>query len=71
LADERRQMVRSALKTLSEDDVEILMLKYTEGWSYHQIAAHLDMTHAAVEAKLHRARKKLRAILAGPLNPES
>jgi RNA polymerase sigma-70 factor (ECF subfamily) len=63
LADERRKMVRAALEALGEDDAEILMLKYTEDWSYHQIAAHLDMTHAAVEAKLHRARKKLRAVL--------
>lgn len=63
LADERRRHVRDALQCLPEDDVEILLLKYTEGWSYHQIAAHLDMSHSAVEAKLHRARKKLRTIL--------
>jgi RNA polymerase sigma factor (sigma-70 family) len=63
LADERRQHVRAALERLPEEDAEILLLKYTEDWNYHQIAAHLDMSHSAVEAKLHRARKKLRAIL--------
>jgi RNA polymerase sigma-70 factor (ECF subfamily) len=64
LAAERRQMVRAALRSLPEADAEILLLKYTEGWNYHQIAAHLDMSHSAVEAKLHRARQKLRGILA-------
>jgi RNA polymerase sigma-70 factor (ECF subfamily) len=63
LAAERRQMVRTALASLPEADAEILLLKYTEGWNYHQIAAHLDMSHSAVEAKLHRARQKLRGIL--------
>jgi RNA polymerase sigma factor (sigma-70 family) len=63
LTAERRQMIRAALRTLSEADAEILLLKYTEGWNYHQIAAHLDMSHSAVEAKLHRARQKLRGAL--------
>ena len=64
LTAERRQLVRVALRTLPEADAEILLLKYTEGWNYHQIAAHLDMSHSAVEAKLHRARQKLRGALA-------
>jgi RNA polymerase sigma-70 factor (ECF subfamily) len=63
LAAERRQLVRAALRTLPEADAEVLLLKYTEGWSYHQIAAHLDMSHSAVEARLHRARQKLRGAL--------
>ncbi len=64
LASERRQLVRTALRTLPEADAEVLLLKYTEGWNYHQIAAHLDMSHSAVEARLHRARQKLREALA-------
>ncbi|MBI1899495.1 MAG: sigma-70 family RNA polymerase sigma factor [Planctomycetia bacterium] len=60
LADEERAMVRSALKRLPRRDVEILLLKYSESWSYHQIAAHLGIGHSAVEARLHRARKRLR-----------
>jgi DNA-directed RNA polymerase specialized sigma24 family protein len=39
------------------------LLKYTEDWSYKQIADHLGMTEAAVEAKLHRARKRMRSEL--------
>jgi RNA polymerase sigma-70 factor (ECF subfamily) len=64
LAAERREMIRAALRKVPEADAEILLLKYTEGWNYHQIAAHLDMSHSAVEAKLHRARQKLRGVLA-------
>ena len=41
---------------LPRRDAEILLLKYTENWSYHQIAAHLGIGHSAVEARLHRAR---------------
>ena len=64
LADERRALIRQALGQLNPRDAEILLLKYTENWSYHQIAAHLGIGHAAVEARLHRARARLRAELA-------
>jgi RNA polymerase sigma-70 factor (ECF subfamily) len=64
LADERRNLVRCAMTRLPPRDAEILLLKYTEDWSYHQIAAHLGIGHAAVEARLHRARGRLRAQLA-------
>jgi RNA polymerase sigma-70 factor (ECF subfamily) len=60
LSDERRQMVRKALAGLPSRDAEILLLKYTEGWSYHQIADSLGISHSAVEARLHRARHRLR-----------
>lgn len=64
LADERRKMVRQALEQLKSRDAEILMLKYTENWSYHQIADHLGISHSAVEARLHRARQRMRDELA-------
>ena len=64
IAEERRSMVRRALEHLAPRDAEILLLKYTEGWNYHQIAAHLGVSHAAVETRLHRARARLRQELA-------
>jgi RNA polymerase sigma-70 factor (ECF subfamily) len=64
LAEERRKQVRAALARLPARDAEMLLLKYTENWNYHQIAAHLGITHSAVEARLHRARRKLRQELA-------
>ena len=64
LAVERRELVRRALQRLPPRDAEMLTLKYTQNWSYHQLADHLGMTHAAVESRLHRARQKLRNELA-------
>jgi RNA polymerase sigma-70 factor (ECF subfamily) len=64
LAQERRSLVRRALGQLPPRDAEMLLLKYTEDWNYHQIAAHLGVSHAAVEARLHRARRRLREELA-------
>jgi len=64
LADERGRMVRAALAKLPPRDKEILMLKYSQDWSYHAIADHLGISHSAVEARLHRARGRLRDQLA-------
>lgn len=64
LASERRVLVRTALSRLPAQDAEILLLKYTENWSYHQIAAQLGVSHSAVESRLHRARKRMRDQLA-------
>lgn len=64
LAQERRGQVRRAVRRLARRDAEILMLKYSEGWSYRRLAEHLGLTQSAVEARLHRARKRLRAELA-------
>ncbi|HVA47831.1 MAG TPA: sigma-70 family RNA polymerase sigma factor [Pirellulales bacterium] len=63
LADERRKLVRVALDRLPARDAEILLLKYGEDWSYHEIARHLGIGHSAVEARLHRARRRLRSEL--------
>ena len=60
LADERRQLIRRALGRLPRRDREILLLKYTEEWNYRQIAAHLGISQSAVEARLHRARRRMR-----------
>ena len=67
------QPVDFALDTVGEsarilaqelEDGEILLLKYTEDWSYRQLAAHLGISESAVEARLHRARQRLRSELA-------
>ena len=44
-------------------DAEILLLKYTEEWSYRELAVHLGVSESAVEARLHRARGRLRAAM--------
>ena len=45
LSEERRELVRRALQQLRGGDVEILMLKYTENWSYRAIAEHLAVSN--------------------------
>lgn len=57
---EKLKTVRQALTELKVEDREILLLKYAENWSYLQISSHLKVTHSAVEARLHRARQRLR-----------
>jgi len=63
LADERRRLVRDGLGQLPARDAEILLLKYSENWSYREIASRLGVRESAVEARLHRARAKLRGVL--------
>jgi RNA polymerase sigma factor (sigma-70 family) len=64
LAEERGRKVREAMSRLPKRDAEILMLKYNEEWSYHALVEHLGISHSAVEARLHRARQRLRDELA-------
>ena len=64
LADETQQLVRKAIARLPPQDAEILLLKYTEDWSYREIASRIGVSVSAVEARLHRARGRLRTALA-------
>src|SRR5947209_4028145 len=65
LRDERKALVREALGRLPRRDREILLLKYTEDWSYRELAGHLGVSESAVEARLHRARQRLRQAMIG------
>jgi RNA polymerase sigma-70 factor (ECF subfamily) len=64
LAEERRAQVRMAMSRLPKRDAEILLLKYSEDWSYRTMAEHLGVSESAVETRLHRARGRLRTELA-------
>lgn len=64
LSNERNRLVREAVDRLPRQEAEILLLKYTEEWSYRELAAHLGISESAVEARLHRARVRLRNELA-------
>src|SRR4051794_9985599 len=55
LAVERNESVRQAMARLPGRDVEILLLKYTEDWTYRRLAEHLGIAESALEARLHRA----------------
>jgi RNA polymerase sigma-70 factor (ECF subfamily) len=58
--EEQGQLVRDALATLSPGDAEIMLLKYTQQWSYQELAQRLGVSESAVESRLHRARERLR-----------
>lgn len=60
LADERRKLIRVALGRLPRRDAEILLLKYTEDWSYRELVEHMGVSQSAIESRLHRARGRLR-----------
>lgn len=64
LSQERRAMVRRAMAMLAPRDAELLLLKYVESFSYQKMSAVLEISEAAVESRLHRARQKLRTALA-------
>jgi RNA polymerase sigma factor (sigma-70 family) len=60
---ERGLLIREALDRLPRRDREVLLLKYTEDWTYREIARLLGTSESAVESRLHRARKRLRSEL--------
>ena len=67
IAKEERGLLRLALKGLARRDAEMLLLQYTENWSYRQLAENLGIPQAAVESRLHQVRAKLRTAL-GEIN---
>ena len=64
LAAEQQQQVQEAMQQLDEIDRQVLLLKYSEGWTYRQLADHLGVKEDTVEYRLTKARKKLRRLLA-------
>jgi RNA polymerase sigma-70 factor (ECF subfamily) len=53
-------LVQEALTKLCSDDAKLLRLKYYEGMSVQQLAAHENTTPKAMENRLSRLRQKLR-----------
>jgi len=63
MAEEKRGEVREALQKMKPQDREILALKYSENWSYAELAKHLGVKMNTVEYRLMKARKQLRTLL--------
>lgn len=64
LVSETQENVQKALNELSELDRQILLLKYSEGWTYRDLATHLGVQEDTIEYRLLRARRNLRRLLA-------
>lgn len=64
VSNERAKLIRGAFDELTRRDREILLLKYEHDWSYRDLSEHLGISESAVESRLHRARQRLRTLLA-------
>jgi RNA polymerase sigma-70 factor (ECF subfamily) len=60
---ERAEIVREAIRALSERQKMALLLSKFEGMSYSDIGQAMDLTTQAVKSLLSRARCNLRAAL--------
>jgi RNA polymerase sigma-70 factor (ECF subfamily) len=61
--DDRGSLVLEAVRSLKDDQREIMMLRYVKGLSYQEIARVVGSTPSAVGEKLHRIREAVRARL--------
>ncbi|MDD4143391.1 MAG: RNA polymerase sigma factor [Prolixibacteraceae bacterium] len=65
---DREKYVKTALKQLADDEYTLVLLYYYEDESIEGISKITGLTVSNVKVKLHRARKKLYAILSEMLN---
>ena len=65
VSKEERIGLERALRSLSREDREIISLKYLDGFSYDEIAEHLEIPRGTVMSRLFYARKQLQAKLTG------
>jgi RNA polymerase sigma-70 factor (ECF subfamily) len=61
---ELSERLRAALSTLPPKQAQAFCLFYLDGWDYLRIAGHLDASVSGVGVLLHRARRRLRELLA-------
>jgi len=62
------QRIRKVLEQLKAEDAE-LILRHLRGEPTEQIAAELGLQHGAVRTRIHRAVKRLRALLGADGSP--
>lgn len=58
-----RDRVRDALKEITSDQRQVIVLKYLEGWSNAEVAKALDKPVGAIKSLQHRALAALRRLL--------
>jgi RNA polymerase sigma-70 factor (ECF subfamily) len=62
-AGERTEMLQSAINSLPDYQRMMIVMYHTDGQSYEEIAAALDLPIGTVKSRLNRARLSLREIL--------
>jgi RNA polymerase sigma-70 factor (ECF subfamily) len=60
---EESKSLSEAMQHMDPPDRQLLLLKYTEGWGYQELAQHLGVSVKTVEYRLLKARKALRVAL--------
>jgi RNA polymerase sigma-70 factor, ECF subfamily len=65
VSGEERIALERALRSLSNEDREIVTLKYLDGLSYDEIAERLEIPRGTVMSRLFYARRALQAKLTG------
>lgn len=63
LEQEREGQIYRALRRLPPRDREILVLKYTQGWTYQQLADHLGVKPKTIEYRLMKSRDRMRRLM--------
>src|SRR5262249_37454869 len=71
IRQELAMLLDQALTHLHLGAREPLVLHYIAGLPAGEIAARMGLSTSAVEVRLHRARRALRAVLSGPLRAEA
>jgi len=69
-AENRAEIVKSALDKLPEDEYTLILLYYFENQSIEEISSVTKLSESNAKVKLHRARKKLYTILNEMLKDE-
>jgi RNA polymerase sigma-70 factor (ECF subfamily) len=59
----QQETIRSALRLLTDEQRQVITLKYLEGWKNQEIAVTMDKPVGAVKALQHRGLASLRRIL--------
>ena len=60
---EVRAGLRAVIERLSPGQRAVLVLRDVYGWSHAEVARELGITHTTAKVRLHRARKRARALL--------
>ena len=71
MAAELAERLREALTRIPENHARVFVLHALEGLDYAEIASHLNASVDAVGVWLHRARNRLRILLAESSTPIS
>lgn len=70
IENELKERVHNAIHSLPENLRQVIILRDMEGYSTEETAKKLNLTLAAVKARLHRAREQVREVIEHYLQEE-